>query len=508
MKAGDYIMAIYHCSIKMISRSKGRSSVACSAYRSGEKLVDERTGLIHDFTKKTGVVYSEIMLPNHAPAAYQDRYILWNSVEKIEKSSNAQLAREIEVAFPEELKPAERVQCIQQYVQENFVSQGMCADIAIHDKGDGNPHAHIMLTTRPIEKLGVWGTKEKKKYCVDAHGERIPIIDPATGLQKVDSRNRKQWKRETTQANNWNNRENAEIWRASWAHKCNQYLEPEKKIDHRSYLRQDIEQLPTQHEGYVARQIEKKGQQADRCEINRKIRLKNDSIKTLNKQISYLTQSIKLQEPEKNLQPDFKETVIQNHGLSRKTLEIKEKIAENERKYTDLQHSQTMLEIKQNKILPWTDEMINKALLYYEHAESDIFKEYQLAPRFGKRSKKNLLDRYKNMDYYKIKYALETKAWFEERNIPLPTKPELRQILQYRHEKQVLDQAMKQIKSERQALFKEMKRIEESAEPQNFRDFHKEKIAQRNSLDFQPAHESNFEKNPPAGKKKGRDRSR
>ena len=144
-------MAIYHCSIKIISRGKGKSAVAAAAYRSGENLTNEYDGITHDYTRKGGVVYTEILLPDHAPAEYADRAVLWNAVEKIEKAKNAQLAREIEIALPHELTREQGISLVREYVKEQFVNAGMCADIAIHDKEDGNSHAHVMLTIRPIE---------------------------------------------------------------------------------------------------------------------------------------------------------------------------------------------------------------------------------------------------------------------------------------------------------------------------------------------------------------------
>lgn len=125
----------------------GRSAVAAAAYRSGEKLVNEWDGKTHDYTHKPGVVHAEIMLPAHAPPEFLDRATLWNSVEFSEKSSDAQLAREIEVALPVELSRTEQLALVRSYVRDNFVAEGMCADFALHDKGDGNPHAHILLTT-------------------------------------------------------------------------------------------------------------------------------------------------------------------------------------------------------------------------------------------------------------------------------------------------------------------------------------------------------------------------
>jgi ATP-dependent exoDNAse (exonuclease V) alpha subunit len=138
-------MSIYHCSIKIISRSSGRSAVSAAAYRSGEKLYNEETGLIHDYTAKEGVIMNEIMLLGGAPARLLDRSTLWNEVQKIEKRTDAQFAREVEVALPCELTRDQQIECIRAFIKENFTYNGMIADWALHDKGDGNPHAHILL---------------------------------------------------------------------------------------------------------------------------------------------------------------------------------------------------------------------------------------------------------------------------------------------------------------------------------------------------------------------------
>ena len=166
-------MAIYHCSIKIISRGKGKSAVAAAAYRSGEALTNEYDGITHDYTRKGGIVHTEILLPDNAPAAYADRSVLWNAVEKAEKAKNAQLAREIEIALPHELTREQGISLVREYVKEQFVNAGMCADICLHDKNDGNPHAHIMLTMRPIEQDGLWGAKQKKEYILDKDGNKI-----------------------------------------------------------------------------------------------------------------------------------------------------------------------------------------------------------------------------------------------------------------------------------------------------------------------------------------------
>jgi hypothetical protein len=269
-------MAIYHCTIKNGGRSKGQSAIAAAAYRSGEKLNDYEVGSLCDYSKKKGIIHSEISLCENAPTEYTHRETLWNAVHKIEKAKDARLWREIEVALPRELNIEKQKETVREYVQ-GLTKSGMCADWSIHDKGDGNPHAHIMLTTRPIKANGQWGDKEKKDYARDENGEKIPLIDEKTGLQKIDSRNCKQWKRVYVQVNDWNKTEKIEEWREAWATVCNKRLEAEKKkpIDHRSYARQGKEREPTIHEGTVARAIEARGDIADRCEINRGIKETN-----------------------------------------------------------------------------------------------------------------------------------------------------------------------------------------------------------------------------------------
>jgi hypothetical protein len=277
-------MAIYHCHCKIISRGQGRSAVGAAAYRSGEKLYNEYDGIEHDYTKKGGVAYSEIMLCENAPKEYQDRQTLWNAVEKIEKGSKAQLAREYEVALPVELSREEQIQLVRDFVKENFVDKGMCVDFSIHDKENGNPHAHIMLTTRPINENGEWGMKEKKDYMRDENGERVPLIDKKTGLQKVDSRNRKQWKREYVQFNDWNTKDFLYRSRESWAEKVNQELERKnvpQRVDHRSYNEQGIEQIPTQHIGVSVNAMEKRGIESQRGNENREIKKANGQIQTI-----------------------------------------------------------------------------------------------------------------------------------------------------------------------------------------------------------------------------------
>ena len=261
---GDTI-AIYHCSIKIVSRGKGKSAVAAAAYRSGEKLTNEWDGLTHDYTKKGGVVHSEILLPAHAPPAFSDRSTLWNSVELSEKSNNAQLAREVEIALPVELSREEQTRLVREYCSSQFVSKGMIADFNLHDTGGGNPHAHILLTMRPLDEKGAWLPKSKKKYVLDENGEKIRLPSGRYKTRKVD-------------LVDWNNRENAEVWRRAWADLANEFLaqnnRPER-IDHRSYERQGIEQIPTVHVGVSATQMEKKGIVTERGELNLNIKAAN-----------------------------------------------------------------------------------------------------------------------------------------------------------------------------------------------------------------------------------------
>lgn len=271
-------MAIYHLCIKIISRGKGKSAVAASAYRSGEKIKNEYDGIVHDFTRKGGIAHIEILLPQNAPQEFSDRGALWNSVEKIEKSKNSQLAREIEIALPKELDREKQIELVREYVKENFVKVGMCADIALHDKGDGNPHAHILLTMRPLNEDTTWGAKSKKEYILDENGEKVKLKNGNYKTRKINTVD-------------WNEQDKAEHWRKAWADITNKYLEEnniQEKVDHRSYQRQGIEQIPTIHLGVSATQMEKKGIATDRGNINREIKHQNKILREIARRIKTL----------------------------------------------------------------------------------------------------------------------------------------------------------------------------------------------------------------------------
>ena len=186
-----------HYKIKISKRKKGHSAVAQAAYQSGERLFDERSNRTTYYTDKSGIVYTEIMLPPNAPPEYADRNTLWNAVEAAEDNWNAQLARRFEIALPIELPMEQRVALIREHCMEQFVSKGMIADIAVHDPDPPghNPHAHVMLTMRPMDDKGRWMAKAHREYILDENGERI--------------RDKKgKWKFRKVPVTDWNNRGN------------------------------------------------------------------------------------------------------------------------------------------------------------------------------------------------------------------------------------------------------------------------------------------------------------
>ena len=257
-------MAIYHLSIKIISRGKGRNAVESAAYRSGTMLVSERDNETHDYTRKGGVAHTEILLPAHAPKEYADRAVLWNVVEKIEKQRNSQLAREIEIALPAELPIEQSISLARRFANEQFVRAGMCADVCVHDKGDGNPHAHIMLTMRPINPDGTWGAK-----VVKVNGKKTYPVD-------------------------WDDRSKAEEWRKAWAAYANGALRiagkltEENALDHRSYERQGAERIPTVHLGPYASGLEKRGIKTELGDKNREIAAMNSKLRQINARLKKL----------------------------------------------------------------------------------------------------------------------------------------------------------------------------------------------------------------------------
>lgn len=285
-------MAIYHFTTSIIKASKGKCAVASAAYISAGKLYDERLGLTFSYTRKEEVIFTEILLPENAPKEYRDRETLWNAVEKVQNKSNSRYARMFEMALPNELTTEEQIKLARDFIQKNFVVKGMAADFALHKK-EGNNHIHVMTTVRGFTKNGTWASMEKKDYARDENGNRIPIIDPATGLQKRGKKNDLQWKRVTVKRNEWNSRKQLMEWRKNWAEECNKYLPEDKHIDHRSYREQGVDKIPTIHEGYAARQMKAKGKVSDRIRINEEIGHQNRIIQKIHLLMSDVVEKFK-----------------------------------------------------------------------------------------------------------------------------------------------------------------------------------------------------------------------
>lgn len=238
-------MAIYHLSVKIGSRANGKSAVASSSYRSAEKLHSQSDNKTFDYRRKQSVVYTEIMLPENAPREYADRATLWNSVEKAERQSNAQLYREFEISIPNECGIEQKVEMVRRFA-DSLRQEGMCVDIAIHDVKAGqyktkgqratkdNCHAHIMCTMRSIGKDGKFLAKQSCKYKLDESGNKIPVLGK-DGKQKVEKKTgRRLWQRETVKNNDWDKKEKVSEWRARWAGIANSYLPEDRRIDHRT----------------------------------------------------------------------------------------------------------------------------------------------------------------------------------------------------------------------------------------------------------------------------------
>lgn len=300
--------------IKIGSRSKGQSAIAASAYRAGEKITDYETGLTSDYTRKHGVCFSEITLCANAPQEYMNRETLWNAVHQIEKNKNAQLWREFEVALPQELSREEQIATVREFVKQ-LTDSGICADWALHDKGDGNPHAHIMTTMRSITEDGAWASKSRKVYDLNENGEKI--------FQKITKDGRKQYKSHKEDYNNWNKPERVEEWRALWAECCNKRLSERDRIDHRSYARRGIDQIPTVHEGYTARKIVAGGGTSPLVSLNNEIRQGNQILAQTAENLRQIDIEIK------QLQEEIAKGRVENNGRIAELLARRQRTLDN-----------------------------------------------------------------------------------------------------------------------------------------------------------------------------------
>ena len=307
-------MAIYHNEVKIITRGEGRSACAASAYLSCSAIYNDYDGIQHDYTRKGGLVWEQVFLPPMAPEAWQDKEQLWNAVEAAEQSKESRLAREHIVALPVELNKDQWVSVLTEYIQTQFVDEGMCVHAAIHDTDGHNPHAHIMTTVRPLNPDGTWQNKTEKEYLCIRNGEErgfnaaefkearndgwekqypylvgkkkvyMPISEgEAHGYERTSKHPKNtRYGRQNPIAARWNSEEQLQQWRIAWDVVVNKHLEragSEERIDHRSHADRGIDEHPTIHEGVAARILEKKGGISERCELNRQIRKDNQDIR-------------------------------------------------------------------------------------------------------------------------------------------------------------------------------------------------------------------------------------
>ena len=318
-------MAIYHLEAKIVSRGTGRSAVAAASYMSCSKILNDYDGVLHDFTRKRGLVWSQTFLPENAPNEWTDRSILWNAVEEAEKTKDSRLAREFVVALPIEIGKAQWIELLTEFIQTQFVSDGMCVDAAIHDTDGHNPHAHILLTVRPLNTDGTWQYKTQKEYlCVRGKEERgftaeefkaaqaegwekqyqyrvrrkKVYLPPsrAEGLERLSKTPRStRFGRQNPISARWNSDEQLLLWREAWASAVNRHLERMgeiARIDHRSHAARGLPELPTVHEGVTARTMERKGCTADRCELNRQIKADNAFLRELRRQMERIAKAV------------------------------------------------------------------------------------------------------------------------------------------------------------------------------------------------------------------------
>lgn len=321
-------MAIYHLEAKVISRGAGRSAIAAAAYMSCSQILNDYDGVQHDYTRKQGLVWQQIFLPEYAPAEWSDRSTLWNAVEANEKTKDSRLAREFMVALPVEMDKAAWQDLLTEFIQDNFVADGMCADVCIHDTDGHNPHAHIMVTVRPLAENGQWQYKTEKEYLCVRDGDEMgftgaefkqaqkegwekqyqykvgrkkeymtPSAAEAAGFERVSKTPKStRFGRQNPITARWNSDEQLVLWRSAWADVTNRYLErigADARIDHRSHADRGILEQPTIHEGVTARAMEQQGFIADRCEMNRQIKADNALLRELRSIYEKIAKAVK-----------------------------------------------------------------------------------------------------------------------------------------------------------------------------------------------------------------------
>ena len=322
-------MAIYHMESKTVSRGMGRSVVAASAYMSCSRLYNDYDGIQHDYTRKQGLIWQDVFLPPQAPQEWRDREQLWNAVEAAEKTKDSRLAREIIVALPVELEHDEQIALTSAYISQQFAADGMCADVAIHDTDGHNPHAHILLTMRPLNEDGTWQYKTEKEYLCMKDGEergftaaefkdaqlegwekqylcrvgrkRVYMTLSAAaehGYTRADKHPKSsRYGRQNPITARWNSEDQLISWREAWADMANRAIEQaglEERIDHRSHAVRGIDEQPTIHEGVEAMHLEEKGFVSERRALNRQIRADNALLRELKEQIRQLSKAVQM----------------------------------------------------------------------------------------------------------------------------------------------------------------------------------------------------------------------
>lgn len=322
------LIAIYHFEAKIISRGTGRSVVAAAAYASCSRIYNDYDGVTHDYTKKRGNLYSEVFLPSSAPSEWQDRSELWNAVEEAEKTKDSRLARELIVALPIELEFEDWKSMLKNFIKEECTDKGMCADVSIHDTDGHNPHAHILLTMRPLDNKGKWQAKTKKEYLCKRGDEEQGFTAAEFKMAQADGWEKQyQYKvgkkkvymtpsevemhgyertskypkstrygRQNPICAEWNSEEQVLRWRKAWEEVTNKALEQnsiDARVDCRSFKERGITEQPTVHEDVAAQIMEQCGIVSDRRELNRQIRVDNKLLRELKATVQTLTDKIK-----------------------------------------------------------------------------------------------------------------------------------------------------------------------------------------------------------------------
>lgn len=300
-------MAIYHFHCGIISRAKGLSAVAGSAYMSCEKIKCEYDNQEHDYSKKKNHVYGNVLLPKNAPEEYRDKKVLWNSVEMFEKSSNAQLSRNGDVALPKELSLDEQIELCEEFFSK-FADQGMCVQYDIHtpDEDSQNVHAHFMLSMRGIDEKGNWLPKSCKEYKCQKGEEEPRFFRPEEipeGWEKVVNK-KGNFVTRNNDINGWGSKETLLEWRKTWADMCNEKLREKgvEEISHLSNEERGLDSVPQVHLGSYNSKLMKEGKTNERIEKYYEIEQVNKEINEVNHELQVMLEEVLQERAEEPLE--------------------------------------------------------------------------------------------------------------------------------------------------------------------------------------------------------------